>query len=230
MKTNNLIEMINLGMEYKNNKILKNINLQIERGDFVFLIGKSGSGKTALIELIQGRRIYNTGNLKVNNKELSQYDYKELQKLRKMMGIVFQDSRLIEEWTVYENISYKLEYLGYPLSLIQSRIKEVTFELGINSYMRSLPINLSGGERQRVNIARAIVSNPRLIIADEPTSNLDMDNSKKVFEILKKMNKNGATIIMSTHDPHFIEESDFRVIKLDRGEKVHDQYGDNYFV
>lgn len=230
MKTSNLIEMINLGMEYKNNKILKNINLQIEQGDFVFLIGKSGSGKTALLELIQGRRIYNTGNLKVNNNELSEYDYKGLQKLRKMMGIVFQDSRLIEEWTVYENISYKLEYLGYPFSLIQSRVKEITFELGIDNYMRSLPSNLSGGERQRVNIARAIVSDPRIIIADEPTSNLDMENSKKVFEILKRMNKNGATVIMSTHDPHFIEESDFRVVKLDRGEKVHDQYGNNYFV
>lgn len=230
MKTSNLIEMINLGMEYKNNKILKNINLQIEQGDFVFLIGKSGSGKTALLELIQGRRIYNTGNLKVNNNELSQYDYKELQKLRKMMGIVFQDSRLIEEWTVYENISYRLEYLGYPFSLIQSRVKEITFELGIDNYMRSLPSNLSGGERQRVNIARAIVSDPRIIIADEPTSNLDMENSNKVFEILKRMNKNGATVIMSTHDPHFIEESDFRVVKLDRGEKVHDQYGNNYFV
>ena len=230
MKKDNFILIDNLGVEHKNNKVLKNINMQIEHGEFVFLIGKSGSGKTTLIELIQGRRMYNTGSLKINDKEVCQYNYKELQNLRKMMGVVFQDTRLIEEWTVFENIAYKLEYLGYPFSLIQSKVEEVTADLKIDQCIKNLPRNLSGGERQRVNIARAIVANPPIIIADEPTANLDKANAKIVFELLKKKNKLGSTIIMSTHDPNFIKESEFRIIKLIKGEKVYDQCGSNYFI
>ncbi|RYT06187.1 ATP-binding cassette domain-containing protein [Enterococcus durans] len=222
--------MSNLGMEQKGNNILKNINLEIKIGEFIFLIGESGSGKTALLELIQGRRMYNSGSLKINDKELSQYDYRELQKLRRTMGIIFQDTRLVEEWTVFDNITYKLEFLGYPFSLIQSNLERVTVELGVDKKVRSLPKNLSGGERQRANIARAIIGDPQIIIADEPTSNLDRGNSKKVFEILKKQNKAGATVIMTTHDPYFIEKSNFRVVKLAKGEKVYDQSGSNYFV
>ena len=214
----------------KSNNILKNINLEIKIGEFIFLIGESGSGKTALLELIQGRRMYNSGSLKINDKELSQYDYRELQKLRRTMGIIFQDTRLVEEWTVFDNITYKLEFLGYPFSLIQSNLERVTVELGVDKKVRSLPKNLSGGERQRANIARAIIGDPQIIIADEPTSNLDRGNSKKVFEILKKQNKAGATVIMTTHDPYFIEKSNFRVVKLAKGEKVYDQSGSNYFV
>nr|WP_193809249.1 MULTISPECIES: ATP-binding cassette domain-containing protein [Enterococcus] len=217
-------------MEQKGNNILKNINLEIKIGEFIFLIGESGSGKTALLELIQGRRMYNSGSLKINDKELSQYDYRELQKLRRTMGIIFQDTRLVEEWTVFDNITYKLEFLGYPFSLIQSNLERVTVELGVDKKVRSLPKNLSGGERQRANIARAIIGDPQIIIADEPTSNLDRGNSKKVFEILKKQNKAGATVIMTTHDPYFIEKSNFRVVKLAKGEKVYDQSGSNYFV
>ncbi|TVS92726.1 ATP-binding cassette domain-containing protein, partial [Enterococcus durans] len=216
--------------EQKGNNILKNINLEIKIGEFIFLIGESGSGKTALLELIQGRRMYNSGSLKINDKELSQYDYRELQKLRRTMGIIFQDTRLVEEWTVFDNITYKLEFLGYPFSLIQSNLERVTVELGVDKKVRSLPKNLSGGERQRANIARAIIGDPQIIIADEPTSNLDRGNSKKVFEILKKQNKAGATVIMTTHDPYFIEKSNFRVVKLAKGEKVYDQSGSNYFV
>lgn len=222
--------MSNLGMEQKGNNILKNINLEIKIGEFIFLIGESGSGKTALLELIQGRRMYNSGSLKINDKELSQYDYRELQKLRRTMGIIFQDTRLVEEWTVFDNITYKLEFLGYPFSLIQSDLERVTVELGVDKKVRSLPKNLSGGERQRANIARAIIGDPQIIIADEPTSNLDRGNSKKVFEILKKQNKAGATVIMTTHDPYFIEKSNFRVVKLAKGEKVYDQSVSNYFV
>lgn len=217
-------------MEQKGNNILKNINLEIKIGEFIFLIGESGSGKTALLELIQGRRMYNSGSLKINDKELSQYDYRELQKLRRTMGIIFQDTRLVEEWTVFDNITYKLEFLSYPFSLIQSNLERVTVELGVDKKVRSLPKNLSGGERQRANIARAIIGDPQIIIADEPTSNLDRGNSKKVFEILKKQNKAGATVIMTTHDPYFIEKSNFRVVKLAKGEKVYDQSGSNYFV
>ena len=217
-------------MEQKGNNILKNINLEIKLGEFIFLIGESGSGKTALLELIQGRRMYNSGSLKINDKELSQYDYRELQKLRRTMGIIFQDTRLVEEWTVFDNITYKLEFLGYPFSLIQSNLERVTVELGVDKKVRSLPKNLSGGERQRANIARAIIGDPQIIIADEPTSNLDRGNSKKVFEILKKQNKAGATVIMTTHDPYFIEKSNFRVVKLAKGEKVYDQSVSNYFV
>ncbi|WP_373134793.1 cell division ATP-binding protein FtsE [Enterococcus durans] len=217
-------------MEQKGNNILKNINLEIKIGEFIFLIGESGSGKTALLELIQGRRMYNSGSLKINDKELSQYDYRELQKLRRTMGIIFQDTRLVEEWTVFDNITYKLEFLGYPFSLIQSDLERVTVELGVDKKVRSLPKNLSGGERQRANIARAIIGDPQIIIADEPTSNLDRGNSKKVFEILKKQNKAGATVIMTTHDPYFIEKSNFRVVKLAKGEKVYDQSVSNYFV
>ncbi|MFS0985544.1 cell division ATP-binding protein FtsE [Enterococcus durans] len=208
----------------------KSLNLEIKIGEFIFLIGESGSGKTALLELIQGRRMYNSGSLKINDKELSQYDYRELQKLRRTMGIIFQDTRLVEEWTVFDNITYKLEFLGYPFSLIQSNLERVTVELGVDKKVRSLPKNLSGGERQRANIARAIIGDPQIIIADEPTSNLDRGNSKKVFEILKKQNKAGATVIMTTHDPYFIEKSNFRVVKLAKGEKVYDQSGSNYFV
>ncbi|MGG5314072.1 cell division transport system ATP-binding protein [Enterococcus sp. DIV2371] len=230
MKKDNFILMDKLGVEHKNNKVLKSINLKIEQGEFVFLIGASGSGKTTLIELIQGRRMYSTGSLKIYDKELSQYNYMELQDLRKMMGVVFQDTRLFEEWTVFENIAYKLKYLGYPLSFIQSKVEEVTIDLKIDRYIKSSPKNLSGGERQRVNIARAIVANPKIIIADEPTSNLDKANAKIVFELLKKMNRLGSTVIMSTHDPNFIEESKFRIVKLTKGEKVYDQCGANYFI
>ncbi|MGC2990111.1 cell division ATP-binding protein FtsE [Enterococcus faecalis] len=225
-----LIEISNMSMERKNNSILKNINLRIDFGEFLFLIGESGSGKTALLELIQGRQMYNSGSMKINDKELSEYNYRELQKLREKIGIIFQDARLIEEWTVFENIAYKLEFLGYPFSVIQKKVEEVSTDLGLNRKMKSYPGELSGGERQRVDIARAIIEQPKIIIADEPTSNLDRATSKKVFEVFKKMNESGTTVIMATHDPYFIEKSNFRVVKLAKGEKVYDQYGSQYFV
>lgn len=218
-----------LSLEYGDSKILKNIDLEITAGEFVFLIGPSGAGKSSLLDIIQGRKMYHEGSLKINDKELVSFSFEELQAYRKNIGIIFQDHRLIEEWTVYENLSYEMECQGMPTSIIQSRIKEWTTLLGLEKQLKNYPHQLSGGQQQRVNAIRGLITKPKLVIADEPTANLDAKNAQKVFHLLEKVNQAGTTVLMATHNPHFIETSSFRVLKFANGEKVYDQVSSNYF-
>lgn len=224
-----MIQIKQLSLEHGSQKILKNIDLEILSGEFVFLIGQSGAGKSSLLDVIQGRKMYHEGSLKINDKELASFSFEELQAFRENLGIIFQDNRLIQEWTVYENLSYKMEYQGFPAPIIRSRIQEWTTLLGLETQLRSYPHQLSGGQQQRVNVIRALITQPKLVIADEPTANLDDKNAQKVFNLLKKVNQTGTTILMATHNPHFIETSNFRVLKFAKGEKVYDQVSSNYF-
>lgn len=225
-----MIQMKNLSLEQGGTKILHNINLQIRTGEFVFLIGKSGAGKSSFLDIIQGKRPYHNGSLRISDKELASFSFQELQTFRNQMGSIPQDNALIEEWTVFDNLSYKLEYNGYAPELIREKIQEWTTLLGVTKHLKNYPGQLSGGEQQRVNIVRGLLHQPQLVIADESTANLDEENAQIVFNLLKQLNQNGTTVLMATHNPHIIESSNFRVVKFVKGAIHHDQISSSYFV
>lgn len=224
-----MIQIEQLYLEKKNQRILTNINLQIQSGEFIFFIGESGAGKSSLLDLLYGRKMYHEGSLKINGQELASLSLEKLQKYRSQVGVIFQDNRLIEEWTVFDNLAYEMTCRGLSTPVIREKISAWTDLLGLKDRLKHYPNQLSGGEQQRVNIIRALIIDPKLVIADEPTANLDEKNARKVFSILKQINQTGTTVLMSTHNPNFIEAANFRVVKFSKGEIVYDQVSTNYF-
>lgn len=224
-----MIQIEQLYLEKKNQRIITNINLQIQSGEFIFFIGESGAGKSSLLDLLYGRKMYHEGSLKINGQELASLSLEELQKYRSQVGVIFQDNRLIEEWTVFDNLAYEMTCRGLSTPVIREKISAWTDLLGLKDRLKHYPNQLSGGEQQRVNIIRALIIDPKLVIADEPTANLDEKNARKVFSILKQINQTGTTVLMSTHNPNFIEAANFRVVKFSKGEIVYDQISTNYF-
>ncbi|MGL1936000.1 MAG: ATP-binding cassette domain-containing protein [Fibrobacterales bacterium] len=205
-------------------RALDDVTLKISKGEFVFLTGSSGAGKTTLLKHIymQERPDPKGGQVLISYGQDNVYDSKnaslsQVQQFRRKLGIIFQDFKLLTDRSVFDNIAFTLRITGYPSHKIKERVNEVMNYLGI-THRRSLhPLALSGGEQQRVAIARAMVHNPSVIVADEPTGNLDPENAQQVFEILKDINAQGTTIVMATHNPGLYEYSTFRRIILDRG-------------
>lgn len=209
------IQLINVTKVYKNNEVaLRDINLKINRGEFVYITGPSGSGKTTLLKLLYKDETYEEGKIYVLNKNLKKQSKK---KLRRNLGFVFQNFELISNKTVYENVAYPLQILGENPFRIKKKVLKILEEVGLESHIHKKPNELSGGQQQRVSIARAMVINPRIIICDEPTGNLDIENSDKIIELLEKLNKKGITIIVTTHDKRLIDKYANRVIILEEG-------------
>lgn len=216
-----MIRFLDVTKGYENGKdILSNTNLDIEKGEFVFLVGKSGAGKSTLVKLIRLDERQNEGVIVVDGRDTKEIKKsKEIQKYRRKIGTVFQDYQLIREKTVYENLSFVLEYLGYKKKDIKERISKISTEMGIENMLKSKVFTLSGGEQQRVAIARAMMNEPVILLADEPTGNLDEENGLIVLELLKKINENGTTVIIVTHDTKLINiYSDRKIFKLENGE------------
>ncbi len=201
---------------------LRNVNLTINDKEFVFILGASGAGKSTFLKLIMREEIPTKGEISVNGKELSKMPRRKVPFLRRKMGIVFQDFRLIEKMTVFDNVAFAMRVIGSPSKKIKKRVLYVLNLVGLKHKAASYPSELSGGEKQRVSLARALVNAPDIIIADEPTGNIDPEMSIEIMTLLSEINKNGTTVIVVTHEHELVTQFGGRVIVLDKGSVVSD--------
>ena len=211
------------------NKALNGVSMQIEDGEFVFLVGPSGSGKSTIIKMITGELRPTSGSVHVNGYSLEHIRKREIPYLRRTVGVVFQDFRLIPNMTVYDNVAFAMRVIGAREREIKERVPYVLELVGMNDKSRRHPTELSGGEQQRLAIARALVNNPSTIIADEPTGNLDPARSLEIMSLLQEINKLGTTVLVVTHEMDLVERFSKRVIAIDDGEVVSDGM-DGYYL
>ena len=224
-----MIRLRDIHKEYPNGtKALKGVSMQIDDGDFVFLVGPSGSGKSTIIKLITAEIAPTKGKLMVNGYNLNDISEKQIPLLRRTIGVVFQDFRLIEKKTVFEIIEVAMRAVGATTSEILSRIPYVLGLVGLTGKSRQLPTQLSGGEQQRVAIARALANNPSVIIADEPTGNLDPARSLEIMSLLEKINDMGTTILVVTHERELVNRFGKRVVAIESGRIISDAAGGYY--
>lgn len=214
-----LIELKNIYKRYPNGvTALCDVNLEISKGEFVFIIGASGSGKSTLIKLLYRQEKPSRGEVYVGGVNVSKLRNGKVYKLRRKLGIVFQDYKLLPKLTVYENVAFALEVYGLPERDIRKRTLKAIEQVGLKDKIRSYPDELAGGEQQRVSIARAIVNDPKVLICDEPTGNLDPETSMEIMEVIDNINKDlGTTIIMATHDKDIVNRMKKRVIVIEKG-------------
>lgn len=196
---------------------LKGIDLHIDKGEFVFLVGHSGAGKSTLIKMITAEEKPTSGTIIINNTRVCELKRKEIPYYRRTLGMVFQDFRLLDNKTVIENVAYAMRVIGATNRQIRRRVPDVLGRVGLSQKAKFLPNQLSGGEQQRVAIARALANNPSLIIADEPTGNLDPETSREIMSYLEEINKSGTTIIVATHDKEIVNSMHKRVIEISDG-------------
>lgn len=204
---------------------LADVNITINKGEFVFVVGSSGAGKSTFMKLIMREEKANSGNIVVNGYNLTKMPRKEVPMLRRTMGIVFQDFRLIPTMNVFDNVAFAMHVVGAPSRIIRKEVSKALSMVGLGHKARSMPNQLSGGEQQRVGLARALVNNPDLIIADEPTGNVDPNMSYEIVSLLSAINQRGTTVLMVTHDHNLVRDFQHRVIMLDGGRIVADNAG-----
>ena len=218
-------------MIYSNgNPALNEVSLQIDDGEFVFIVGHSGAGKTTLTRLLICEERVSAGRLEVNGFQLEKIRSWRIPKLRRTMGVVFQDFKLFDKMTVYENVAFAMRVVGAKPKLIKKRVPFFLEIVGLSHKSDSFPTELSGGEKQRVAFARALVNNPDTIIADEPTGNVDIQMSEGIMELLMKINKLGKTVIVVTHDMSLIQQYKKRVIQIENGKVVADKNGADFDI
>ena len=220
-----MIVFDNVTKYYKSNVGLEKVSVHINKGDFVFLVGPSGAGKSTFIKLILKEIDATSGSIKVRGREVTTMSNRQVPILRRNIGIVFQDFRLLPKKTVYENVAFAMEIIHQPKSLIKKYVPQVLSMVGIASKANKYPDELSAGEQQRVAIARAIVNRPRILIADEPTGNLDPDTAWEIMQLLDQINKRGTTILMVTHAKDIVDKMGKRVIAIEKGRIVRDEFG-----
>ncbi len=204
------------------------LSLKIEDGEFVFLVGESGSGKSTLLKLLMRELVPSEGSITINGKEITKLRRKKVAELRRNMGIIFQDYRLLQKRTVYENVAFALEVIEIPTRKIRRSVPAALNLVGLSHKSKNYPNEISGGEQQRTAIARAIVNNPPLLLADEPTGNLDPRNSQEIMEVLDAINHRGTTVIVATHDRAIVDAMKKRVIHLENGVIVRDSMEGGY--
>lgn len=216
-----MIEFRNVTKEYSPEvKALDNVNIKISEGEFVFVVGPSGSGKSTFLKLLTKEEEITSGDILINNESLKKMKRRKIPYLRRTMGIVFQDFRVIEKMTVFDNVAFAMHVVGAKSRDIRKRVPYVLNLVGLSDKARRKVSELSGGEKQRVGIARALVNNPGIIIADEPTGNIDPSMSYELVELLSEINRCGTTIIMVTHDISIVKKFNFRVVEILDG-KIH---------
>ena len=224
-----MIRLIDVYKEYDNGtKALKGINMRIDDGEFVFLVGPSGSGKSTVIKLITGEIAATKGRLMVNGYNLNNIKPRQIPYMRRTLGIIFQDFRLIEKKTVYENLAFAMRAIGASPRELRRRIPYVLELVGLDKKGDRYPGQLSGGEQQRVAIARALVNNPSMIIADEPTGNLDPQRSLEIMMLLEKINELGTTVLVVTHERALVNRFSKRVVAIESGRIISDETGGYY--
>lgn len=214
----------NVGKTYDDGTVaLDNVTFMINNGEFVFLIGASGAGKTTLIKMFLREEVPTDGEFIINDKNIAKLKKRDIPYFRRTVGVVFQDFRLLPDKTVYENIEFAMLVVGVPRKIRRKRIPEVLNQVGLTNRAKAYPDNLSGGEKQRVAIARAIVNRPPILIADEPTGNLDPENAWEIMNLLDDINKKGTTVIVASHAKEIVDTMQRRVIELVDGKLVRDE-------
>lgn len=224
-----MIKLLNVSKEYKNGvKALSNINLEIHKGEFVFLVGLSGAGKSTLIKLLLKEENVTEGSILLNDLDITKVSNRKVPFIRRQVGVVFQDFRLLPNKTVYENVSFAMEIVGAHPKEIRRRVPMILSLVDLSRKANSFPDQLSGGEQQRVSIARSIVNNPPVLIADEPTGNLDPETAMEIMKALSDINSRGTTILMATHAKDIVNTMKKRVITLDDGRVIRDEEKGGY--
>lgn len=224
-----MILLSNVSKTYPNGSTaLDDVSFFIERGEFVFIVGPSGSGKSTLIKLLMHEETPTDGQVIINNKDIGKLKRREIPYLRRSMGVVFQDFRLLSNKTVYENVAFAMDIIGASRKEIRRQVPTVLSLVGLSHKAKSYPDELSGGEQQRVALARALVNNPAFLIADEPTGNLNPKVAMEIMELLDNINKRGTTIIMATHAKDIVDAMKKRVIAIEEGKIVRDESRGGY--
>lgn len=220
---NTIIELKGVSKTYPTGThALNDVNLTVKKGEFVFVVGSSGAGKSTFMKLLMREEKPSAGEITVNGFKLNKLKHRQIPMLRRTMGIVFQDFRLIPNMNVYDNVAFSMHVVGASKQQIRKKVSHVLSVVGLSGKARSKPAELSGGEQQRVGLARALVNNPSLIIADEPTGNVDPNMSYEIVEMLTEINKMGTTILMVTHEHQLVRDFKRRVIMLENGRVVAD--------
>lgn len=218
-----LVQFYNVSKIYPNGvKALDDVSLKIDRGEFLFLMGPSGAGKSSFVKMLFREEMPTRGQIFIASRSIVRMKRSEVPKLRRNIGIVFQDFKLLENKTVAENIAFAMEVVGAPYRQIKKRVSQVIKQVGLEGYENAFPGQLSGGEQQRVGIARALANEPLLLIADEPTGNLDIDTSMEIMELLYDINRKGTTVIMATHARELVKAAHKRVVTLEKGQITSD--------
>ncbi len=222
-----LVQMYNVSKIYSNGvKALVDVTLKIERGEFVFLMGHSGAGKSTFIKMLMREELPTRGQIFIASRSILRMKASDIPLLRRNVGVVFQDFKLLENKTVRENVAFAMQVVGAPPHQIKTRVEETIEMVGLQGKEESFPFQLSGGEQQRVGIARAIVNHPLIVIADEPTGNLDVNTSWEIMDLLSEINMKGTTVIMATHAQDIVRRMHKRVILLEKGAVVSDSVGE----
>ena len=224
-----MIEMMNVTKKYnKGITAINNLSIQINDGEFVYVVGPSGAGKSTFIKMMYREEKATKGRIRIGKYDLMKIRDRQIPFLRRYVGVVFQDFKLLQNKTVYENVAYAMEVIEKSPREIKRRVQEVLELVNLKHCVDNFPNELSGGEQQRVAIARAIVNTPGILIADEPTGNLDPDTSMEIMDILERINEQGTTIVMATHNSQIVNEKKHRVIAIENGQIVRDQEQGEY--
>lgn len=224
-----MIEMMNVTKRYnKGITAINNLSIQIKDGEFVYVVGPSGAGKSTFIKMMYREEKATKGRIRVGKYDLMKIRDRQIPFLRRYVGVVFQDFKLLQHKTVYENVAYAMEVIEKSPREIKRRVQEVLELVNLKHCVDNFPNELSGGEQQRVAIARAIVNTPGILIADEPTGNLDPETSMEIMDILERINEQGTTIVMATHNSQIVNEKKHRVIAIENGQIVRDQEQGEY--
>ncbi|WP_243371216.1 cell division ATP-binding protein FtsE [Geotalea sp. SG265] len=218
-----MIQLHNVSLAYQNDMAaLNNVSLKVPKGDFIFLTGQSGAGKSTLLKLLYGALDPTQGQVVIDGQNISRLSRSQIPLLRRKVGVVFQDFKLLPQRTVLENVAVTLEVLGWGKKDIGKKVYHILKQMGLEHKINSSPLRLSGGEQQRIALARALVNDPKILLADEPTGNLDEENKEQILAIFKEANIRGTTVIVATHDRRAIENSHRRVVVLEKGRIVED--------
>lgn len=226
-----MIEFLDVYKTYSNGThALNGINLTVDKGEFVFIVGASGAGKSTFLKLIMHEETPTSGSIVVNGMHLENLKRRKVPHLRRTMGIVFQDFRLIGKMSVYDNVAFAMRCVGKKRKSIKKRVPYILELVGLKDKAHNKPSELSGGEQQRVSLARALVNNPAMIIADEPTGNIDPELSYEIIELLSEINKRGTTVLVVTHEHDLVESFNKRVVRIEGGRVVSDTKDENTMV
>ena len=229
MDKNSVITLDNVSKTYSAGvSALQGVSLQIQKGEFVFIVGNSGSGKSTLLKLLLKELEPTSGRIRVNGQELTRMKHKKIAKYRRGIGIVFQDFRLLKDRNVFENVAFAQRVVGKSNHIIKRQVPAMLALMGLSEKVMAFPNQLSGGEQQRVAIARALINKPGILLADEPTGNLDPKNSWEIMALLDEINKNGTTVVVVTHNREIVDAMQKRVITMKKGSLVSDEQKGGY--
>jgi len=225
-----MITLHNVSKSYNKNKILRGINLRIEPGEFVSIVGQSGAGKTTIVKILIGEERVSTGEVVIGDWDITKISKREVPYLRRQIGVIFQDFKLLPKKTLEENVSFALEVSGGTSAKIKKIVPSVMKIVGLNDKKKRYPNEVSGGEQQRAAIARALVHQPKILLADEPTGNLDAINANEIIDLLLRINKFGTTVILVTHNKDIVNRLNRRVVTMEQGQIISDQAHGKYLL